>query len=1169
MALIEGGAGNDSLVSAGTADEIYGYAGDDTLDGGSLNDTLDGGTGLDSMTGGSGDDLYYVDDAGDTVVEAADGGNDTVIASVAHTLADNVEVLILETASSSADINGTGNALNNLIQGNESLSSTGGRNYLSGLAGDDTLYGYNGQDTLDGGTGNDVMYGGTGGDTFIVDSADDVVVELVGEGNTDTVQASISYTLTTPVTTNYIENITLTGTDNLTATGNGLDNTLIGNSGNNTLTGGAGDDVLRGAAAIATLGDDVLDGGAGSDDMTGGNGNDTYYVDTAEVRDANDVIVVVGDQITEYSNYGTDTVHTTIDGYTLGSHLENLIFGAGVVSGTGNGENNTLTGNELDNVLAGGTNADTLIGGAGNDTLDGGAGNDLMQGGAGNDVYKVNTTGDVTDESALDADGTDLVEATATHTLGAGIENLTITSATNISGTGNGLDNVLTGGDGNNRLDGGVGNDSLYGGLGADTLVGGAGVDSLDGGAGDDRYELDNTLDVVSEAADGGTDTVQIAADFTLADNVENLILSGSGHFDGTGNSAANTITGNGGDNALDGGAGSDILTGNAGNDYLDGGTGADLLTGGAGDDEYIVDDAGDIVVEAADGGEDWVGSYITYTLGEQLEHIMLADTDINATGNAKANQIIGGAGANLLSGLNGDDTLAGGDGQDTLNGGFGVDSMAGGAGNDTYIVDVLGDVLVENLDEGTDTVQTALAYTLADNFENLTLSGNDSVSGTGNAAANVLTGNVGKNNLLGLDGDDTLNGGGGADTLNGGAGADSMTGGAGADLYIVDNELDVVVEGEAAGIDTIRTIFSTTLDANVENLTLQGTADLTGTGNASANTIAGNAGANLLEGLAGNDTLTGAGGADTLDGGEGDDSMAGGAGDDTYHVDASGDLITEASLGGTDLVLTTATFTMGAGLEQLTMLGTDNLDATGNGAANTLTGNSGANNLKGGAGDDTLLGAAGADTLNGGTGADELRGGGGNDTYNVNAIGDVVIEGAGAGTDTVLASATVTLSANVENLTMLSTGTYSGTGNALANTITGNGAANIIRGLAGDDVLNGGGGADVLTGGLGADSFVFSSATAGNDTVTDFNALDGGVAEGDLLVFQGLLVGEFSYLGGNAFSGGADNSEARFDATTGKLLVDTDGDGTANLTLTLTGMDAAADLTSADFLWS
>lgn len=1139
MENLTGSGFNDTLTGNLGANVIFGLAGQDILD---------GGLGSDTLYGGTGNDTYYIDDIDDVVSELLGSGTDLVHSAVSHVLGADFENLTLTGGQS---IDGTGNGSNNILTGNTGSLALTGDNLLQGLGGNDTIYGNGGVDTLDGGTGNDAMYGGTSSDLYIVDSVTDQVFENANEGN-DTVSASISYTLTDPVAlgTNHIENITLTGSDNLTATGNNQRNNLIGNSGNNGLYGGAANDSLRGDA-----GDDTLDGGTGNDTMVGGAGNDVFYVSHSQ------------DDVTEALDGGTDTVFSGVSGYGLELNVENLTLQTGVLNGNGNNLDNVLTGNASDNLLEAEQGNDTLSGGAGNDTLDGGSGADSMQGGAGNDVYRVDHLDDIASESDVGSSGTDLVEIRANHSMGVGIENLLVIGSGDTEGTGNELNNTMTGAAGDNLLNGMDGNDTLYGMDGDDTLTGGAGTDVFIGGKGNDTYNLETALEFVTETLNDGIDTVVISENYTLSQHLENLIFEGTGNLIGDGNASANRLTGNTGNNDLWGAGGNDSLYGGDGNDTLLGGTGADSLVGGLGDDVYEVDNIGDKVVESTilGAGNDTVEASISYELGSYVEALTLTGGDnIDGTGNTLANILIGNSGNNLMSGEGGADSLTGGNGNDTLNGGSGNDTMIGGAGNDIFYIDSANDVITEGASAGTDTVISSLSHTLTANFENLTLSGTSGNSATGNGSANILTGNTGSNLLTGGANNDTLDGGAGADTLNGGTGNDVMTGGAGNDFFIIDSVDDVVNESVGGGTDTIQTVFSTTLAAVFEHLTFTGSDDLDGTGNSSANKMVGNTGANLLEGLDGNDTLYGAAGNDTLDGGTGRDSMSGGGGNDTYYVDASNDAIVEGTTAGNDLVFATASWTMATGIERLVMQGTDGIGAIGNSSANTITGNSGANNINGGSGNDTLLAGDGDDTLDGSSGNDSMTGGAGNDVYHVNSSGDQIVEAADAGIDTVMAATTWTLGDDVEHLTFVSTGAYNGTGNALDNVMTGNTGRNLLSGLDGDDTLEGGLGNDVLTGGAGADHFVFSTATAGNDTITDFTP-----ADGDLMVFAGLEVGTFAYLGDAAFTGGSDNSEARFDTTTGKLLIDTDGNGTANLTLTLTGITAATQLDGADFLWS
>lgn len=294
--------------------------------------------------------------------------------------------------------------------------------------------------------------------------------------------------------------------------------------------------------------------------------------------------------------------------------------------------------------------------------------------------------------------------------------------------------------------------------------------------------------------------------------------------------------------------------------------------------------------------------------------------------------------------------------------------------------------------------ISTAMtSYALDAKARTLTFVGTGAFIGTGNALANVITGGNGGNKLYGGDGDDTLTGGNGDDYLDGGAGADTMTGGAGNDVYIVDNPGDKVVELPGGGTDEVRTTLSSyTLGANVENLTYTGTGAFTGTGNALANVITGGDGDDRLYGGDGNDTLTGGAGNDYLDGGSGADRMVGGAGNDTYVVDNPGDTVVEAANGGTDTVISSITYTLGANVENLTLSGSAAINGTGNDADNVIIGNAGNNVLSGGNGNDTLIGGGGNDTLIGGAGNDVLIAGTGRDTLTGGTGADRFVFGPG-----------------------------------------------------------------------------------------------------------------------------------------------------------------------------
>ncbi|UPG72146.1 hypothetical protein MVG78_16720 [Roseomonas gilardii subsp. gilardii] len=312
----------------------------------------------------------------------------------------------------------------------------------------------------------------------------------------------------------------------------------------------------------------------------------------------------------------------------------------------------------------------------------------------------------------------------------------------------------------------------------------------------------DHPLIIELSGADGTTtltasattaSAVTSATSATLASGDTDLTLTGTDAIAGVGNALGNTITANDAGDTLSGMAGNDTLIGGSGNDHLNGGTGADTMSGGAGDDGYFVDDAGDVVTESTDAGDDRVYSSISYALPDNVERLKLTAEGLTGTGNALDNVLYGSSGSDTLSGLGGkdvlygaagNDTIYGGDGNDILQGGEGTDTMVGGAGDDSYTVDDAGDVVTEAADEGDDRVYSSISYTLPDNVERLKLTA-EGLTGTGNALANILYGSSGSDTLQGMAGNDTLYGNEGGDTLHGGAGSDYLKGGTGADTFV------------------------------------------------------------------------------------------------------------------------------------------------------------------------------------------------------------------------------------------------------------------------------------------------------------------------------------------------------------------------------------------------
>ncbi|OWV60118.1 hypothetical protein CDZ98_09770 [Mameliella alba] len=221
---------------------------------------------------------------------------------------------------------------------------------------------------------------------------------------------------------------------------------------------------------------------------------------------------------------------------------------------------------------------------------------------------------------------------------------------------------------------------------------------------------------------------------------------------------------------------------------------------------------------------------------------------------------------------------------------------------------------------------------------------------------------------------------------VTGTGGADTLVGTAGNDVFVVDHPGDIIIEEEDAGIDLVRSSVDFELRAfglTLENLTLTGTADLSGTGNGLDNVLTGNSGDNALNGAWGNDVIYGMAGDDTLQDTKGNDTLVGGTGNDVYYVDSPDDVVIELPGEGHDRINTSVTFRMWADapeVEDLVLTGSGTIDGIGNGWNNHITGNGAANYLDGARGHDLLEGGGGSDTLLGQSGADTLLGQAGDD---------------------------------------------------------------------------------------------------------------------------------------------------------------------------------------------
>jgi Ca2+-binding RTX toxin-like protein len=1151
----------DTLTGLGGNDNLNGYGGDDRLDGGTGNDWLDGGTGNDTLDGGAGNDWLdggdgYNGNGGNDVYLFGRGSGQDQIYDYSSTPGN------LDTVRFAADVHPS----------DVTYWRDQSHLYFKIKGTDDTLrveqfyYTYDPQinaqieavEFADGTvwTAADLQAGAV---FYGTDASDG----LRGEEQADTLM------------------------------GLGGNDYLYGHGGNDRLDGGEGNDTLGGGT-----GNDTLNGGVGADTMVGDDGNDTYYV-----NHAGDVIIETDYSFTGGTS-GTDYVHSYLNAYTLGDNVEN---GRIHLSGTA-----SLTGNSLNNLL---------YAGAGSNVLDGDTGTDT--------VSYYYATASIT---------VSLASTTAQTTGGSGTD--TLYSVENLTGSNY--------------------NDSLTGNVGRNVLNGGAGADTMTGGDGNDSYYVDNTDDVVIEtnttASTGGTDHVHsYLSAYTLGANVENGNIRASGTASLTGNSLNNLLYAGAGNNVIDGAAGTDTvsyqyatagvtvslastaaqatggsgsdtlknvenLTGSSYADKLSGNTGSNILSGGDGSDSYCVDNIGDKVIEtnavASTGGIDSVHSYLSaYTLGANVENGNIrASGTASLTGNSLNNLLYAGTGSNALDGAEGTDTVSyrnatagvtislaitaeqatGGSGSDTLknvenltgssyadkltgnagsnvlNGGAGIDTLTGGDGNDTYYVDNLADVVIETnavtSTGGTDQTYSYLnAYTLGANIENGRILSSGTASLTGNALGNLLYAGVGNN------------------VLDGGLGTDTASYAYATAGVTVSLATTAAQATGGSGSDTLK---------NVEKLT----------GSSYDDSLTGNAANNSLSGGAGNDTLSGGAGADTLTGGDGGDS---------YYVDNTGDVVIEASRAGSDTVYSTLNaYTLTANVENGTILIATGASLTGNSLDNLIQGGDGNDTLNGGSTrnddlgiysiGDTINGGAGDDiingggsyyaTIDGGVGADTMTGGSGQgNTYEVDNMGDVIIETADGGRDYVRSAlSTYTLGDYVEDGWIVGD-TWGGTGaslngNSLNNslsgglcndTLSGGGGNDFLNGGDGNDALSGGDGNDVLTGGwgidkltggTGADRFNYDhigelSPTGQWDTITDFKTSE--LDKIDLLGVDAntALSGDqaFTFLGSVATFTGDATGKLRFDATSHILYGSTDADTDAEFTILLSGVSSLA----------
>jgi Ca2+-binding RTX toxin-like protein len=859
----------------------------------------------DVFAGLGGNDTYIVNHTSDQVIEAPHKGVDTVIASLNHTLAANVEDLLLTGSA----IRGTGNELDNVIIGNNQ------NNELEGLAG---------SDALDGGVGADLMQGGDGNDIYYVDNPGDVIVEMdhSGLGGIDTVYSTISYTLTAEV-----EKLVLQGGKDLNVTGNVLANELVGNSGNN-----------------------ILDGQAGADTMRGGVGDDTYVVDHT------------GDVVIELPGEGNDTVKSSLT-YTLGDNVENLVL---IGTATRDG-----TGNALANVIVGNAGANILHGLGGDDTIEGGLGADHLYGDGGNDVFvlrKGEFAGDVIED--FTGNGTAVGDTILLKGFSAAATLVDIGSGNWVVRDGT-YEEAF-------RIKIPVGQSAVtvhdYSFDGASPVASSAPVPSSTGNT---ANGIEDT--VLNGVLPSGSDPNGDGFSYALVGTPAGVTLNPNGNYSFTPAANANgnfafqyklvdthgtesspqtftisvapvndapvaAIAGN-----LASGSENTTITGvvPAGSD-VDGGTLAYAQVGSLAGLAFKADGtfsftppahaSGDYVFQykvVDTAGAESVAQHFTITVAPVNEAPSAATTGNTASGNEDT----------VISGILPPGSDPDGDALKYALVGTPAHVILDAAGHFSYTppANANGDFVFQ--------------YKLIDpsGLESAPQTFTVSVAPVNDAPVasefgNAITGNEGS-------------------IINGGVPA-----GTDVDSSHLTYSLASTLSGLVLHADG--TFSFTPAGSGDYSFQYKVVDDGGGQSAAHAFTISvAHAVGLTINGTSGGDALFGGSGNDIIDGRQGGDKMYGYAGDDTYYVDSSKDKLFEAVGGGHDTVLTSASFTIGQGveIEFVQATGTSSVSLKGNDWANTLVGNSAANTLTGNGGDDVLDGGLGKDTLTGGTGKDQF----------------------------------------------------------------------------------------------------------------------------------------------------------------------------------------------------
>jgi Ca2+-binding RTX toxin-like protein len=1134
---LAGSSFDDTLVGSSSDNTMFGDVGNDSLVGGSGNATLMGGIGDDSITGSAGlssinggtDNDFIIAGGNAATIDGGDGVDtlsyENTPLSLQLKLSDNGFVNALLDGGSRIDFvtnieNVIGSSKNDTITGNSSNNS------INAGGGDDLISGGFGNNTLDGGSGaNTVSY------SYLASSASPYLLQVAG-----------SKALNVTVTSGMVD--VIVNLENLI--GSDYSDSIIGDERNNSLSGGKGNDTF-----IAGGGVDMIDGGEGN--------NTLDY----------SLRMINGGLITNTSAVTVNLITGNGFGFATGNiynNIQNVI---------GTGGNDSILGNFQDNTFSGGAGNDTIDGNDGTNTVDYSYLTDSTQTfslglgtlGSGEQIWSANAGAN--DRDTL-INVQDIVLGSGINTVNLG--GLAVTNVT-IDGSAGKSNSIITG----------AGYDCLVGGQGSDTFDSGDGVDTMVGGLGNDIYYVRDANDVIVETAissSGGIDEVRsFVTSYVLSDNVENLryvsannTTIGTADFTGIGNDMNNLIVGGSGNDSLSGGAGNDTFTWTGGNDSVDGGIGLSdrvdfSFTGPSVASVSLID-----VTETSD--KNWSVKVYTSTSNTPIFTEVLSN--IEALKGTRGNDIL-----RLGDGSTGI-TLDGGDGlRDTLdysvitsavtavsvalngatpasvrlsyNGNTlrydvvnNIENVTGAAGRDTLIGDVANNIFSGQ--GGNDSIDGAGGVNTADYSYikagagglkvslNLAEAVTASVSTSDIDTLRNIQNIVGSQNadcILGDSADNSISGGNGNDTISGGAGNDSLDGGGNAVGTSDRVDFSYVGPGNTLLITGASNTWSASAGLNDQDTLKNFEAILLGQGINTVNLSSITYAVTIDGSLGQSDSIATGTGSDSLLGGTGNDSFSGGGGSDTINGDGgTADFVDFSWISTGSETITAANTTSwdytdsnGAKGQLLNFEriqagnGSDRIDLTASTSTAfgySVDGGLGDDTLKGGAGNDSLVDLTGNNFFDGGGAvnltigsgpANTMSGGAGNDTYLAHSVNDVISDGGGSNVlqtdafssinlnDRTPGTAGAMLSAASQNggnwsLQYVGAGSFTGIGDNNGNTIIGGQASDSVYGNTNSHFLMGGRGADSLEAWYGNNTISGGTITFNLDG--SFNTYDG-----------------------------------------------------------------------------